>query len=65
MTMEKLDTGLVEFSQLISKKKMNELSDDTVFLSTVFMLCSLPVRALKGNPFMWKKETKLFNDNYF
>jgi hemerythrin len=22
------------------------------------MLCSLPVRALKGNPFMWEKETK-------
>ena len=69
MTMEKLDTGLVKFSRLISKKKMNELSDDTVFLSTVFMLCSLPVRALKGNPFMWKKETKhlilkIYRDEY-
>ncbi|MBA3066359.1 hypothetical protein FP828_07705 [bacterium] len=56
--MEKLDQGLVKFAQTISKKKMGELSDETVFLSTIFMLCSLPVRALKGNPFMWKKETK-------
>lgn len=56
--MEKLDKGLMKLAGTISKKKMGDLSDDTVFLSTVFMLCSLPVRALKGNPFMWEKETK-------